>query len=103
MSTAPWLIEPFATSSVVAYLDTHGWVRFKRGEFTQAVPVLERAVSELPESKVLRFHLGMAQYKNGQRDQAISNLEKALDGGAKFSGADEARSVLSQLKGGSAG
>jgi len=97
------LSASFATSSVVAYLDTHGWVRFKRGEFTQAVPVLERAVSESPESKLLRFHLGMAQYKSGQRDQAISNLEKALDGGAKFSGADEARSVLTQLKGGSAG
>ena len=97
------LSAPFATSSVVAFLDTHGWVRFKRGEFTQAVPVLERAVAESPESKLLRFHLGMAQYKNGQRDQAISNLEKALDGGAKFSGADEARSVLTQLKGSSAG
>ncbi len=97
------LSAAFATSSVVAYLDTHGWVRFKRGEFTQAVPTLERAVSESPNSKLLRFHLGMAQYKSGQRDQAISNLEKALDGGAKFSGADEARSVLTQLKGGSAG
>ena len=97
------LSAPFATSSVVAFLDTHGWVRFKRGEFTQAVPVLERAVSESPESKLLRFHLGMAQFKNGQRDQARGNLEKALDGGAKFSGADEARSVLTQLKGSSAG
>jgi Flp pilus assembly protein TadD len=97
------LSAPFASSSIVAFLDTHGWVRFKRGEFTQAVPVLERAVSESPNSKVLRFHLGMAQYKSGQRDQAISNLERALDGGARFNGADEARSVLTQLKGGSAG
>jgi len=97
------LSASFATSSVVAYLDTHGWVRFKRGEFTQAVPVLERAVNEAPNSKLLRFHLGMAQYKNGQRDQAITNLEKALDGGAKFNGADEARTVLSQLKGSNAG
>jgi Flp pilus assembly protein TadD len=97
------LSASFATSSVVAYLDTHGWVRFKRGEFTQAVPVLERAVSESPDSKVFRFHLGMAQYRAGQREQAISNLEKALAGDAKFSGADEARSALTSLKGGSAG
>jgi tetratricopeptide (TPR) repeat protein len=97
------LSAPFATSQIVAYLDTHGWVRFKRGEFMQAVPVLERAVSESPDSKMLRFHLGMAQYRAGQREQAIANLEKALDGGAKFSGADEARSALTSLKGGSAG
>ena len=97
------LSAPFASSQVVAYLDTHGWVRFKRGEFIQAVPALERAVSESPDSKLLRFHLGMAQYRAGQRQQAITNLEKALDGDAKFSGADEARSVLTSLKGGSAG
>jgi tetratricopeptide (TPR) repeat protein len=98
------LSAPFASSQVVAFLDTHGWVRFKRGEFTQAVPVLERAVSESPDSKLIRFHLGMAQYRAGQREQAIANLERALDGDAKFSGADEARSVLTSLKkGGSAG
>lgn len=97
------LSAPFASSTVVAYLDTHGWVRFKRGEFTQAVPALERALSEAPTSRLLRFHLGMAQYKSGHRDQAIENLEKALDGEAKFNGVDEARSVLTQLKGGSAG
>lgn len=93
----------FANSRVGAYLDTHGWVRFKRGEFSQALPVLERAVAESPESKITRFHLGMALYKAGQREQAISNLEKALDGDARFLGADEARTVLAELKGGSAG
>ena len=97
------LSAQFATSSVAAYLDTHGWVRFKRGEFTQALPVLERAVEESPDSRIVRFHLGMALYKAGQRDQAISNLEKALAGDEKFRGADEARSVLATLKGGSAG
>ena len=97
------LSAPFATSGVGAYLDTHGWVRFKRGEFNQALPVLERAAAESPDSRVVRFHLGMALYKSGQRDQAITNLEKALDGDAKFHGADEARSVLASLKGGSAG
>ncbi len=45
----------------------------------------------------------MALYKAGQRDQAISNLEKALAGDEKFRGADEARSVLATLKGSSAG
>jgi tetratricopeptide (TPR) repeat protein len=93
----------FASSRVGAYLDTHGWVRFKRGEINQALPVLERAAAESPESKVVRFHLGMALYKAGQHEEAISNLEKALDGDAQFLGADEARTVLAELKGGSAG
>lgn len=97
------LSAPFATSSNGALLDTHGWVRFKRGEINQALPALERAAAEAPSSRVVRFHLGMALYKSGQREKAISNLEKALDGGGKFVGDDEARTVLAELKGSSAG
>ena len=97
------LSAPFATSNVSAFLDTHGWVRFKRGEINQALPVLERAAARSPESKVLLFHLGMAQYKAGNRDKAIDSLEKALDGGAKFTGVDEARTTLAALKSSSAG
>jgi len=97
------LSAPFATSNVGAYLDTHGWVRFKRGEVNQALPVLERAAAQSPNSKVLLFHLGMAQYKAGDRDRAIHSLERALDGGAKFSGADEARTTLATLKGSARG
>jgi tetratricopeptide (TPR) repeat protein len=97
------LSAPFATSNVGAYLDTHGWVRFKRGEINQALPVLERAAAQSPNSKVLLFHLGMAQYKAGDRNRAINSLEKALDGGVKFAGVDEARSTLTALKGSASG
>jgi tetratricopeptide (TPR) repeat protein len=94
------LTAPFASSNVGAYLDTHGWVRFKRGEIHQALPALERAAAESPNSKVVQFHLGMAQFKAGDRQKAIVHLEKALDGDAKFSGSEEARSTLAELKGG---
>lgn len=97
------LSAPFASSNVSAFLDTHGWVRFKRGEFNQALPVLERAALQSPDSKVLLFHLGMAQSKAGSRDKAITSLEKALAGDAKFKGADEARTTLAALKSTSAG
>lgn len=97
------LSAPFATSEVAAYLDTHGWVRFKRGEIHQALPVLERAAAESPDSKVVLFHLGMAQSEAGERDKAIATLEKALAGDGKFAGNDEARLTLARLKGGEAG
>jgi tetratricopeptide (TPR) repeat protein len=94
------LTAPFAASSVGAYLDTHGWVRFKRGEINQALPVLERAAAESPNSKIVQFHLGMAKFKAGDKQKAITHLEKALDGDAKFAGSEEARSTLAELKGG---
>src|SRR5262249_1664203 len=87
------LTADFAKSQDGALLDTHGWVRFQRGEYNDALPVLERAVERAPNANVVRYHLGMAEWKAGQRERAQRNLETAVAGSASFSGADEARSV----------
>jgi Flp pilus assembly protein TadD len=79
-------------------LDTAGWVRFKRGEFKDALPTLQRAVDRAPGSSVIRFHLAMAELQMGMRDQARSNLETALTGSAEFQGMNEARVALASLK-----
>ena len=91
------LTAPFADSKNGALLDTHGWVMFKLGQYTEALPVLERAVELAPQQNVIRFHLGMAQLKSGQQDKARGNLEAALTGTGNFTGADEARTVLASL------
>ncbi len=92
------LTASFASSDDGILLDTNGWVRVKRGEFQQAVPILERALTRAPDSKVIRYHLAMAELQTGQRASARANLEAALSGTANFVGADEARSVLTDLK-----
>jgi tetratricopeptide (TPR) repeat protein len=89
----------FASSQNGDLLDTNGWVRFKRGEYTDALPVLERAVERAPDSRVIRYHAGMAEWRVGQRERAMGNLEFALSGSANFDGSDEARSVLATLRG----
>jgi tetratricopeptide (TPR) repeat protein len=88
----------FATSDNGALLDTVGWVRFKRGEYQQALQVLERATERAPDSRVIRFHLAMAQLQLGLRDRARTNLESALTGSETFEGSDEARTALAGLK-----
>ena len=40
----------------------------------------------------------MAQLKAGQREKARASLEAALAGGESFTGTDEARLALTQLK-----
>ena len=92
------LTSAFATSNDGQLLDTNGWVRFKRREYQDAVAVLERAVERAPESKVIRYHLGMAELKLGQPERARTNLESALAGPGSFSGSEEARSALASLK-----
>jgi tetratricopeptide (TPR) repeat protein len=92
------LAAPFADSDVGALLDTHGWVLFKRGEVLAALSSLQRASAAAPDSKVILYHLGMAQLRAGQPDKARASLEAALAEGASFTGTDEARLALTQLK-----
>lgn len=92
------LTNTFATSTNGSLLDTAGWVRFKRGEYREALPTLERAAERAPDSKVIRFHLGMAQLQLGMRDRARTNLESALSGTGEFQGVEEARNALATLK-----
>ena len=92
------LTADFATSDNASYLDTMGWVRFKRREYRDAVIALERAADRSPDSKVIRYHLGMTQLRLGERENARTNLESALSGSGNFRGSEEARSALANLK-----
>jgi predicted Zn-dependent protease len=99
MDRARDLTASFSQTDNGALLDTYGWVKLKRGEVDAALPALERAAAQSPESRVIRYHLGMVQFKAGQRDKARSSLEAALAGAPSFTGRDEARTLLAQLKG----
>jgi tetratricopeptide (TPR) repeat protein len=92
------LAGSFASSTDSSLLDTLGWVRFKRGEYQEALPTLERAAERAPDSKLIRYHLAMDQLRLGLRDRARSNLELALTGTDSFEGVEEARTVLASLK-----
>jgi tetratricopeptide (TPR) repeat protein len=92
------LTNDFATSDNGGLLDTMGWVRFKRGEYQQALATLERALERAPDSRVIRFHLAMDQLQLGLREKARTNLESALNGAGSFQGAEEARLALANLK-----
>ena len=93
------LTAGFANSTNGALLDTHGWVSFRRGDYAEALPVLEQAAQRAPDSKVIRYHLAMAQLQAGKKDEARVNLQSALNGAKSFAGIDDARSKLKQLGG----
>ncbi|HEY5759141.1 MAG TPA: tetratricopeptide repeat protein [Steroidobacter sp.] len=79
-------------------LNTRGWVKFKRGEFQESVALLQQAVEKSPESPLMRYHLGMAQLKTGDRVSAEKNLEAAVRSGRQFHGAKEAQAALDEIK-----
>ena len=60
------------------FLDTIGWVEFKRNNFKNAVFYLEKATSTLPNSAEILDHLGDCYFKLGRKREAIYEWKKAL-------------------------
>src|SRR5262249_20354015 len=60
-----------------AYCDTLGWVFYKKGMYSAAIPYLERASAQ-PGSVVWKYHLAMAYAKAGDRKRGRTTLEAAL-------------------------
>jgi tetratricopeptide (TPR) repeat protein len=92
------LAERFASSRTAAFLDTWGWVLYKRGENREALSTLQKAVDKSPRAPELRYHLAMAQLKSGARDAARMSLEQALKFNVRYSGSDEASRTLKELE-----
>lgn len=97
MERAAQLVEPLARTDNAAYLDTLGWVRYKRGEYDSAIRAFEQAISQVPKEPILHYHLGMAYYNKGDTLQARKHLEQAVNTSGNYHGRDEARATLQKL------
>ena len=83
-----------------AVADTFGWVLSKRGEYQQALPILQESAAKLPDSPEVQFHLGMTAYMMGQTDLAKVAFQKAASAAKDFPGKEESKRRLALLKSG---
>ncbi len=91
------MVEPFANASNPQIIDTYGWVRYRNGDLPGALAALERAARVEPVAPVIRYHLGVIQDANGQRDKAIANLQLAVSSKQNFPGGADAVAALARL------
>jgi tetratricopeptide (TPR) repeat protein len=97
LDRAKQLSARFSASANANFLDTYGWVLYKRGDAAAAVTALQSALSKTPDSPISLYHLGMAQALAGQSDAARVSLSRSLQSGKNFSGMDEAKATLDKL------
>ena len=94
--------------NVAGFVDTLGWVYYKKGLYAAAIEQLQKAVkvdeaaaraNNSSPSATYHYHLGMALIAKGDKQGARRELEAALKLGEKapFADADEARKVLPTL------
>lgn len=97
LDRAKALTARFANSPNPSFLDTYGWVLYKRGESEAAVAALQTVLTKSPESPTSLYHLGMAQASAGQPGAARDSLSRSLKSGKNFTGMDEAKATLDRL------
>jgi len=78
--------------------DTLGWIYYKKKVYAQAISLLKESAAAMANNPVARYHLGMAYYKNGNKDLARAELQQALKLDSDFRGSREAREVLATLE-----
>lgn len=90
----------FEQTNQPLFIDTLGWIEFLRGNYRQAVILLEKAVFGAPEEAVIHYHLGATLIKLSELDKARKHLQKSLELGAKqtsFKEHDKAKALLDTL------
>lgn len=97
LDRAKELAARFSGSPNPSFLDTYGWVLYKRGDATAAVAALQDSLIKAPNQPVSLYHLGMALVRAGQVDAARDSLTKSLQSGKSFYGMDEAKATLDKL------
>ncbi len=91
------LVRGFDSSQNPSFLDTLGWLHYRRGEYKKAILRLRRSASMVPGNAEFRYHLGMAYFRDGQLKLAKTELTNAIAKGAKYRGVEEAKTTLSRL------
>ena len=91
------LVHGFRNSTNPAYLNTYGWVRYRLGQYGEAVSYLRRASTAAPDDPLMHYHLAMALLANGDAEQARAELERALQSDQPFPGKDAAQRALAGL------
>ena len=94
--------------TVAGFIDTLGWVYYKKSLYTAAVEQLRKAVSinesdararNVPASASYHYHLGMALKETGNKDEARRELQTAIKLGEKapFAEIEDAKKALATL------
>lgn len=96
------LAERFKDADNVSLKDTYAWALIRNEKIKEGLSILEGLIVREPKMPELRYHLGSAHFKNGNKATAIVELKQAIALSDKqknnFLGKDEAVQLLKELE-----
>ena len=78
--------------------DTLGWIFYRKETYNRALALLKEAYAARPDHAEIAYHLGLAHHKMGEFKETIDVLSRALELDPNSPFADEARTVLDELR-----
>jgi cellulose synthase operon protein C len=78
LERAHTLVASLRETQIPQFKDTLGWVSYRRDDFVNAVPLLEKAAAALPNTALVRYHLAMSYMAIRQTAKASEQLRAAL-------------------------
>jgi tetratricopeptide (TPR) repeat protein len=80
-----------------SFADTLGWVMFRKGDYRNALPLLQDGATKLTDNPEVQYHLAMVQYMLGDEAAARTALQKAVQLPSAFPQKEEAQQRLAIL------
>jgi predicted Zn-dependent protease len=99
LKRAQSLAERLQQSPVPQFKDTVGWIDYRTGNYKDAVPLLEQAVTALPNQANVHYHLGMAYIASGEPAKASAQLDLALKEAPADDLKDKIQNALKRITG----
>ena len=78
--------------------DTLGWIYMKKNTLGDAIQVLRKSVALVPSNPEYKYHLGVADFRAGNKSDAKELLEAAIHLGLAPATGEDARKMLTSLK-----
>jgi len=66
--------------------------------YQRAADLLRESAARLPDQPVVKYHLGLASLKVGDKDGARKALTAAINSSGSFTEKDEARKALAEIR-----
>ncbi|NOR79592.1 MAG: tetratricopeptide repeat protein [Methyloprofundus sp.] len=73
------LVDSFAESEQAYYQDTYAWVLLHTGQISDALDLLKKLIIKAPDVPVFRYHLGVAEFENGDNSRAFAQVSQAIE------------------------
>lgn len=92
------LIEQVEDSELVQVQGAVGWIKYKVGNYNQAIAAYKRALKQSPNNAELNYQLGIALMDSGSNAEAEIFLARASNADEDFAGKQDAVTRLQQLR-----